>query len=151
MAGKVHFSNYLNEYGDYSATFGNIGGYFGLDAANVNYGLFWELLKLEMPPRSICHNTTNVVKAGNILEAIMGIKWLYRHFVERNMSCKDFVRAIRLSEFPHRLDMFEAEAPDAYDFVFDHHDICEKMTPALESALMAMRELRCSGLHPHAS
>jgi len=69
------------------AAFGALGAleqpFFGAghDPTNTCYASVWEIWKQEMPRRSlpVASTVTNAVSAGNVIEAMLGASWLWRH------------------------------------------------------------------------
>ena len=48
----------------------------GRDYTNVIYAICWKMLLEEVEPDSWLHHVTNRVKAGNMIEGLLGIAWL---------------------------------------------------------------------------
>ena len=65
---------------------GYLWAHYSHDATNVVYASVWELWKLEEVSGRfpICRSITNVNTAGNVVEALLGIAWIFRYELERS-------------------------------------------------------------------
>ena len=115
-----HFGG-VEAYGDSS----------GQDAYNVRYSILWKCFKEEAPPGMWrIQYLSGLEAAGNVLEGILGIEWLWRH---RGDYTYDTMRAYLEHHAPWGLDV----APAAAMFIMNAGDF---------SSLMAWRRVMEIGI-----